>query len=122
MSESSKSTTSGSIGFCGLLTIVFITLKLLKVIDWSWWWVWSELHSIGSGLLAQFPPAVPCQPFPMVKRHVRIHRGGGSALIRRNEAIKLLTNRGRNAVALNTLRYRMEQLGEDTSMFKQGAK
>jgi hypothetical protein len=30
---------SGGIGFCGLLTIVFITLKLCKVIDWSWWWV-----------------------------------------------------------------------------------
>ena len=27
------------IGFFGLLTIVFIVLKLCKVIDWSWWWV-----------------------------------------------------------------------------------
>jgi multisubunit Na+/H+ antiporter MnhB subunit len=27
---------SGGLGFTGLLTIVFITLKLLKVIDWSW--------------------------------------------------------------------------------------
>jgi len=33
--------TSGGIGFCGLLTIVFITLKLCKVISWSWWWVLS---------------------------------------------------------------------------------
>lgn len=24
------------IGFCGLLTIVFITLKLIGKIDWSW--------------------------------------------------------------------------------------
>ena len=30
---------SGGIGFIGLLTIVFITLKLCKVIDWSWVWV-----------------------------------------------------------------------------------
>lgn len=31
---------SGSgIGFCGLLTIVFIVLKLIGVISWSWWWV-----------------------------------------------------------------------------------
>lgn len=30
---------SGGIGFGGLLTIVFIVLKLTKVIDWSWWWV-----------------------------------------------------------------------------------
>ena len=29
----------GGIGFVGLLTIVFITLKLTRVIAWSWWWV-----------------------------------------------------------------------------------
>ena len=28
---------------CGLLTIVFITLKLTHVIDWSWIWVLSPL-------------------------------------------------------------------------------
>jgi len=27
---------TGAIGFSGLLTIVFITLKLCKVINWSW--------------------------------------------------------------------------------------
>lgn len=32
-------TASGGIGFFGLLTIVFITLKLTGYIDWSWWWV-----------------------------------------------------------------------------------
>lgn len=37
MSDSSSS--SGGIGFFGLLAIVFITLKLLNVIAWSWWWV-----------------------------------------------------------------------------------
>lgn len=31
--------TSGGVGFLGLLTIVFITLKLTSVINWSWWWV-----------------------------------------------------------------------------------
>lgn len=30
---------NGGIGFGGLLAIVFIVLKLTKVIDWSWWWV-----------------------------------------------------------------------------------
>lgn len=30
---------SSGIGFCGLLTIAFIVLKLLKVINWSWLWV-----------------------------------------------------------------------------------
>ena len=34
---------SGGIGFTGLLTIVFITLKLLNVINWSWWWVLSPI-------------------------------------------------------------------------------
>ena len=34
---------NGGIGFVGLLTIVFIVLKLLKVINWSWLWVLSPL-------------------------------------------------------------------------------
>ena len=29
----------GGIGFLGVLTIVFIVLKLLGKITWSWWWV-----------------------------------------------------------------------------------
>lgn len=29
----------GGIGFLGVLTILFIALKLLNQIDWSWWWV-----------------------------------------------------------------------------------
>ncbi len=35
--------TSGGIGFLGLLTIVFITLKLIGKIDWSWLWVLSPI-------------------------------------------------------------------------------
>ena len=38
-----NSSQSGGIGFVGLLTIVFITLKLCHVIDWSWWWVLAPL-------------------------------------------------------------------------------
>lgn len=34
---------SSEIGFCGLLTIVFIVLKLTNYINWSWWWVMSPL-------------------------------------------------------------------------------
>lgn len=33
----------GGIGFVGLLTIVFITLKLCGVISWSWFWVLSPM-------------------------------------------------------------------------------
>lgn len=32
-------TQRGGIGFCGLLTIAFIVLKLTGVISWSWIWV-----------------------------------------------------------------------------------
>lgn len=35
----SNKTNSSGIGFSGLLTIVFIVLKLTNTIDWSWWWV-----------------------------------------------------------------------------------
>lgn len=38
-----NTTSGGGIGFFGLLTIVFIVLKLTDVIDWSWWWVLSPL-------------------------------------------------------------------------------
>ena len=30
-------------GFLGLLTLLFITLKLCGVIAWSWWWVLAPL-------------------------------------------------------------------------------
>ena len=42
MKQSSSSSSSG-IGFTGLLTVVFITLKLLGYISWSWWWVLSPI-------------------------------------------------------------------------------
>lgn len=45
-----SSSSSSGIGFTGLLTIAFIVLKLLKVIDWSWWWVLSPLW-ISTGLV-----------------------------------------------------------------------
>ncbi len=37
--NNSTTTNTGGIGFFGLLTIVFITLKLTGYIAWSWWWV-----------------------------------------------------------------------------------
>lgn len=38
---SNSTTKSGGVGFLGLLTIVFIVLKLTNYIDWSWFWVLS---------------------------------------------------------------------------------
>lgn len=32
---------SKGIGACDLLLIAFIVLKLLKIITWSWWWVFA---------------------------------------------------------------------------------
>jgi len=40
---SSNSSNSSGIGFVGLLTIVFITLKLTNYITWSWLWVLSPV-------------------------------------------------------------------------------
>lgn len=49
----SKETSSGGIGFAGLLTIAFVVLKLCKVISWSWWWVLSPLWiSVGIAIIA----------------------------------------------------------------------
>lgn len=42
MSEPSSSSSSG-IGFCGLLTIAFVVLKLLGKISWPWVWVLSPI-------------------------------------------------------------------------------
>lgn len=38
-----SSPSSGGIGFVGLLTILFIGLKLTGYIAWSWWWVISPI-------------------------------------------------------------------------------
>lgn len=40
---SNKNINYNGIGFCGLLTIVFIILKLIGYISWSWVWVLSPL-------------------------------------------------------------------------------
>jgi hypothetical protein len=38
-----NTSSTGGIGFTGLLTIVFIVLKLCGVIHWSWLWVLAPL-------------------------------------------------------------------------------
>jgi hypothetical protein len=47
MSKNNSSSSSSGIGFVGLLTILFIGLKLTDNIDWSWWWVLSPLWICG---------------------------------------------------------------------------
>ena len=53
MSENTT-TASGGIGFGGLLTIVFIVLKLCGVITWKWIWVLSPLWISAALVLAVF--------------------------------------------------------------------
>lgn len=53
MSKSSSS--GGGIGLAGMLTVLFVGLKLTGHIAWSWWWVLSPLWiSLGVGLLILF--------------------------------------------------------------------
>lgn len=41
--STNNGTSGGGIGFCGMLAILFIGLKLTHYIDWSWWWVLSPI-------------------------------------------------------------------------------
>jgi hypothetical protein len=54
MSNNNSTTQSGGIGFFGLLAIVFITLKLMGYITWSWWWVLAPLWAPLAVVLAIF--------------------------------------------------------------------
>ena len=50
MRETENSNSYHGVGFFGLLQVVFIALKVAKVIDWSWWLVfiptWIQLGII----------------------------------------------------------------------------
>lgn len=45
------------IGFCGALTIVFIVLQLMNVIDWPWYWLIAPLW-IPTALVLSVPLAL----------------------------------------------------------------
>lgn len=50
MSNSNSNNSSGGMGFFSVLQLIFIVLKLCKVITWSWWIVlipiWIEVALI----------------------------------------------------------------------------
>ena len=44
--KENNSTSTGGVGLVGLVFVAFLVLKLCKVINWSWWWVSSQLWII----------------------------------------------------------------------------
>lgn len=53
MSKQQQQTTTGGVSTLGVVQIVFIILKLVGVIEWSWWLVLIPLWiMIGFGFLA----------------------------------------------------------------------
>ena len=51
MGEEIKVVNSGGLGLTSILTIIFVVLKLVGTITWSWWWVFSPLWiSFGIGI------------------------------------------------------------------------
>ena len=54
MAQETKVVNSGGIGLSGLLTVLFVGLKLTNYIAWSWVWVLAPLWlpiAIGVGLI-----------------------------------------------------------------------
>lgn len=50
--EGNRINTGCTSGLGNMIFIVFLVLKLCKVIDWSWWWVTAPLWiSAGIGLI-----------------------------------------------------------------------
>ena len=41
--SNTQTSSSGGIGLAGATFIVFLVLKLVGVIDWSWWWITAPL-------------------------------------------------------------------------------
>lgn len=42
-SGAATTASSGGVSLCTVLFLIFLVLKLVGVIDWSWWWVTAPL-------------------------------------------------------------------------------
>ena len=67
MSKKTSNTGNG-IGFGGALFLIFIVLKLCRVIEWSWWWVTAPL----------WMPIALILGIIVVVEVVRTSKGGGA--------------------------------------------
>lgn len=57
MTQTTQASSTGGVGFFGLLTLLFIGLKLGGAITWSWWWILAPLwvpFALGLGGLILF--------------------------------------------------------------------
>jgi len=45
---------SDGMGFFGVLCLIFITLKLCNVINWSWWFVMMPLYGVAVFLIVLY--------------------------------------------------------------------
>lgn len=54
MSSNNSSSSSSGIGLAGGVFLVFLTLKLTNVIDWSWWWITAPLWAPAAFFAAMF--------------------------------------------------------------------
>lgn len=58
MNGKNKNVSNGGLGIVGVAQVVFIILKLCKLIDWEWWIVlaplWGSAALIAGGLLLVF--------------------------------------------------------------------
>ncbi|TWU18001.1 hypothetical protein [Allorhodopirellula heiligendammensis] len=62
-----ETTHSGGMGFCSVLLLIFITLKLCGVIAWSWLWVLIPLWGPLALAIALFAIAGICLGIARVK-------------------------------------------------------
>ena len=86
-----KDSSSKGLGLCDVLAVVFVVLKLIGVIDWSWWWVLAPIWIpviivviayIVISIIDQVPQLpkrqtrgwLYCQPFLFL--HTRSSQGG----------------------------------------------
>jgi hypothetical protein len=66
--DSSSGGGGGGIGVVGLLGVVFVTLKLCHVIDWSWWWVTAPFWITAAFWIVIFAAAGGIIVFDMKKK------------------------------------------------------
>jgi hypothetical protein len=75
-----SSSSSEDIGFVGILTIVFITLKLVGYISWSWWWVLSPLWISAIALVVALLLVVLLIALRAREQNMEQTLGGGNVL------------------------------------------